>query len=100
MSTRSCIMLKVRKEDIGKVMKFDNTKVKVLLGDANQDGKVSLRDASLALKVTVKKATLTDKGTLAADVDGNGNVTAADSLAIQRFDIGIASGDIGKTVEK
>ncbi|MBQ2604887.1 MAG: starch-binding protein [Clostridia bacterium] len=77
-----------------------DTKVKVLLGDANQDGKVSLRDASLALKVTVKKATLTDKGTLAADVDGNGNVTAADSLAIQRFDIGIASGDIGKTVEK
>ena len=33
MSTRSCIMLKVRKEDIGKVMKFDNTKVKVLNWD-------------------------------------------------------------------
>ncbi|MBQ1517834.1 MAG: dockerin type I repeat-containing protein, partial [Clostridia bacterium] len=77
-----------------------DTKVKVLNGDANQDGKVNLRDASLALKVSVKKATLDEKAKLAADVDGNGSVTAADSLAIQRFDIGIDSNDIGKTVEK
>ncbi|MBQ2153038.1 MAG: starch-binding protein, partial [Clostridia bacterium] len=77
-----------------------DTKVKVLNGDANQDGKVNIRDASLALKVSVKKATLDEKAKLAADVDGNGSVTAADSLAIQRFDIGIDSNDIGKTVEK
>ena len=77
-----------------------DTKIKVLNGDANQDGKVYLRDASLALKVSVKKATLDEKAKLAADVDGNGSVTAADSLAIQRFDIGIDSNDIGKTVEK
>jgi len=77
-----------------------DTKVKVLNGDANQDGKVNLRDASITLKAVVSKAKLTDKGKLAADVDGNGSVDSKDSLAIQRFDIGINSNDIGKTVEK
>ena len=74
-------------------------KVKVLVGDANQDGKVSLRDASFALKATVGKATFSGNGEKAADVDGDGSVTAGDSLAIQRYDIGIASNSIGEKKE-
>lgn len=43
MSTRSCIILKVRKEDIGKVMKFDYSKLPIPLSswqDKDRDGKV------------------------------------------------------------
>ncbi|MBQ1463228.1 MAG: starch-binding protein [Ruminococcus sp.] len=75
-------------------------KVKVLVGDANQDGKVSLRDASLALKASVGNAKLSTNAALAADADGDGTVSSADALAIQKYDVGIASGNIGKTVEK
>lgn len=73
-------------------------KISVLSGDANQDGAVTLRDASVALKSTVGKATFTGNGKTAADVDGSGDVTSADALAIQRYDIGIASNSIGKTI--
>ena len=77
----------------------DVKKTTVLSGDANQDGKVTLRDASLTLKATVGKATLNSTAKAAADVDGDTKVTAADSLAIQRYDIGIASNSIGSKVE-
>lgn len=76
-----------------------DTKVKVLLGDANEDGKVSLRDASLALKASVRMAQLTDYGKLAADVNSDGSVDAQDVVIIQRYDIGLVDGDVGKTVE-
>lgn len=74
--------------------------VKVLSGDANQDGKVTLRDASLTLKASVGKATLTGNGKTAADIDESMTITSADAVAIQRYDIGIASKNIGKTVEQ
>lgn len=41
MSTRSCIMLKVRKEDIGKIVKFDNTKVNVVEWNEGAKDKVA-----------------------------------------------------------
>jgi len=43
MGTRSCIILKVRKEDIGKVLKFDSKKLPVKLAswiDKDSEGKV------------------------------------------------------------
>ncbi len=76
------------------------TEVEILLGDANEDGKVNLRDASLTLKAVVKKAELTGKAFAAGDVDGNNQITAADSLEIQRFDVGYPSNTIGTTVKK
>jgi alpha-amylase len=76
------------------------TQVDVLMGDANQDGKVSLRDASLVLKAAVKKTELTGAAFAAGDVDSNGQITAADSLAIQRYDIGYPSDTIGTKVKK
>ena len=76
------------------------TEVDVLMGDSNQDGKINLRDASLALKAAVKKTTLTGKAFVAGDVDSNSQITAADSLAIQRYDIGYPSDTIGKSIKK
>lgn len=77
-----------------------STEVNVLMGDVNEDNKVNLRDASLALKAAVKKTNLQGKAFAAADVDSNQQITAADSLAIQRFDIGYPSDVIGTTVKK
>ncbi len=75
-------------------------KITVLCGDANQDGAVSLRDASFTLKASVDKATFKKNGKTAADVDGDGVITTSDALAIQRYDIGIASNKIGSKVTK
>lgn len=75
-------------------------KVKVLSGDANQDGKVSLRDASIVLKASANKATLDSKGELAADVNDDRKINSLDAVSIQRYDLGIDSYSIGKTVEK
>ena len=77
-----------------------NKEISVLMGDANQDGKINLRDASLALKAAVNKTKLEGAAFVAADVDGNSKVTAADSLEIQRYDIGYPSNVIGTTVKK
>jgi alpha-amylase len=77
-----------------------STEVSVLMGDVNGDNKVSLRDASLVLKAAVKKSQLSGTAFAAGDVDSNSQITAADSLAIQRYDIGYPHDVIGKTVKK
>ncbi len=77
-----------------------NKEISVLMGDANQDGKINLRDASLTLKAAVNKAKLEGAAFVAGDVDSNEKITAADSLEIQRYDIGYPSNVIGTTVKK
>ena len=77
-----------------------DTTVTVLSGDATQDGKVNLRDASMVQKAVAGSKNLTGKAKLAADVDGNDKLTASDAVAIQRYDIDIASYSIGKNVER
>ena len=75
-------------------------KTKVLSGDVNGDSKVNLRDASFTLKCVLHKAEMNDLGRLAADVNNDNNVTATDSLCIQRYDIDIMSFNIGEYVYK
>ena len=64
----------------------------VLAGDANCDGKVSIADAAAIFQCLANsdKYSLSEQGKKNADVSGNGDgITAADALAIQKFDAGI-----------
>ncbi len=63
-----------------------------LAGDANCDGKVSIADAAAIFQCLANsdKYSLSEQGKKNADVSGNGDgITAADALAIQKFDAGI-----------
>jgi hypothetical protein len=63
-----------------------------LAGDANCDGKVSIADAAAIFQCLANsdKYSLSEQGKKNADVAGNGDgITAADALAIQKFDAGI-----------
>lgn len=65
---------------------------KGLAGDANCDGKVSIADAAAIFQCLANsdKYSLSEQGKKNADVSGNGDgITAADALAIQKFDAGI-----------
>lgn len=57
-------------------------------GDANNDGEVDIADATLILQHigNADKYALSLQGAYNADIDGNGDVTALDSLAIQKID--------------
>lgn len=59
-------------------------------GDADCSGEISISDALLALRFTMGTAQLSEQGTLAADMNGNGFVTATDALEILRLAMGIA----------
>ena len=63
-----------------------------LAGDANCDGVVSIADAAAIFQSigNPDKYALSEQGVKNADVSGNGDgITAADALAIQKFDAGI-----------
>ena len=65
---------------------------KGLAGDANCDGVVSIADAAAIFQSigNPDKYALSEQGVKNADVSGNGDgITAADALAIQKFDAGI-----------
>lgn len=60
----------------------------ILYGDANCDNKVTVADSVAILQHIANrdKFALSDKGMIAADVDGVPGVTANDSLYIQKYD--------------
>ena len=65
--------------------------VKVLYGDANDDGVVTSADAALVLRSLVGLSTITEKGMINADVapDFDGVPNSADAAAILRYVVGI-----------
>lgn len=64
-----------------------------LKGDANMDGKVSISDAVLIMQAlsNPNDFQMTEQGSKNADVNGDGGVTTADALEIQKYDIGLPS---------
>ncbi|MBR5512810.1 MAG: RICIN domain-containing protein [Ruminococcus sp.] len=70
------------------------TPVEVLAGDANCDGVVSIADAAAIFQCigNSDKYALSEQGEKNADVSGGGDgITAADAIAIQKFDAGLIS---------
>lgn len=55
-----------------------------LIGDVNDDGKVSAADARTALRISAQLDIPTQEQLIAADVNGDGRITAADARLILR----------------
>ena len=55
-----------------------------MIGDVNNDGKITAADARLALRISAKIDTPTEYQAKAADWDGNGKITAMDARSILR----------------
>lgn len=64
--------------------------VTILLGDINEDGKVSLLDAVLAQKYSIGLGTLTSKQIAEGDVNSDGSVNLLDAVILQKYAIQIA----------
>lgn len=67
---------------------------RILIGDANQDGRVEIADATLILQSLTGNSAyqLTEPGKLAADVNFDGVVTEDDALLIQQLDARVING--------
>ncbi len=59
-------------------------KLEYVLGDANNDGKITAADARFALRVAANLEKSTDELLVLADIDGNGKITASDARTILR----------------
>lgn len=62
-----------------------------VLGDTNQDGKISSADARQVLRYAVKLETPSKMMMTVADVDGNGTVDTNDARLVLRYAVGIIS---------
>ncbi|MGN0452402.1 MAG: starch-binding protein [Ruminococcus sp.] len=62
---------------------------KILLGDADLDGKVNVKDATAIQKQVANIITFDDTATLCADADLDGRVNVKDATVIQKFIAGI-----------
>jgi len=58
---------------------------KYLLGDGDQDGKISVKDATVVQKHVAKIISLQGKALKSADADGDGKVTVKDATVIQKY---------------
>ncbi|MCD7828652.1 MAG: dockerin type I domain-containing protein [Clostridiales bacterium] len=56
-----------------------------IMGDLNDDGRVSASDARIALRISAKLETATDAQLIAGDVNGDGKLSASDARMILRF---------------
>ncbi len=65
---------------------------KLILGDADADGKVNIKDATAIQKHIANLITLTEDGYGVADVDASGSVNIKDATAIQKHIAGIDTG--------
>lgn len=67
---------------------------RILIGDANQDGRVTIADSTAILQSLVNPDDygLSEKGTIAADVNFDGVVTEDDALLIQQLDARVING--------
>lgn len=82
--------------DIGFICEYEAEEPKILLGDANEDDKVSIQDATTIQKHIASILTLSEDGCTLADVDASGDINIKDATAIQKHIAGIDTGyDIG-----
>lgn len=82
-------------DDRGNELKEDYvTATPILIGDANQDERVTIADSTAILQSlgNPDKYGLSEKGTIAADVNFDGKVTNEDALLIQKLDAGLING--------
>lgn len=83
--------------DRGNNLTIDDKNIKIipiLMGDANQDGRVEIADATLILQSLTGNSAyqLNENGKLAADVNFDGVVTEDDALLIQQLDARVING--------
>jgi len=73
---------------------------KYLLGDADQDGKITVKDATKIQKHVAKILTLTGTVLKAADTDGDGKTTVKDASVVQKFvaKISVPNSKIGQLI--
>ncbi|MEG2348494.1 MAG: dockerin type I domain-containing protein [Clostridia bacterium] len=72
----------IQQKDVQLITKFpveDPTMVINILGDINNDGKVTLDDYKIVLDTVAGKITLNNRQAARADVDGDKNITAMDA---------------------
>jgi hypothetical protein len=67
---------------------LEEAAAQILLGDINQDKSINAVDALLALQISVGKKVVTPPQMEAADVDGDGWITAKDGLLILKRAVG------------
>ena len=70
--------------------------VKVLIGDADQDGFVDGGDATTILKYNVGSVELVGDGQAAADADQDGFVDGGDATAILKYNVGVVDSSTEK----
>ena len=72
-----------------------------IIGDVDNDGRITSADALLVLRNSVGLEFFSDEVKKLADVDKDGKITSADSLDILRYSVGLSrNNDIGKTLVK
>ena len=85
------------------VLASSNNTKEELIGDVNQDGKLTKEDVELILKFATNEKTPTETQKTLADVNGDGNITAVDARKVlQKLSTSIV-GDVnqdGKLTEK
>ena len=69
-----------------------------IIGDIDNDGKVTSADSLLILRQSVGLEHFTDIQIELADVDGDGKITSADALEVLRASVGLST--VGKIGEK
>lgn len=65
--------------------------ISYMVGDADQDGRVSLSDVIEIQRHMVLLLTLTGDAALAADVNGDGRISSMDAILIQQYAVGITT---------
>ena len=58
--------------------------VEIVVGDANNDSKLTVSDAAFIARTLAKRETIDVKTNPAADFNGDGKVTVSDAAAIAR----------------
>lgn len=77
---------------IGFICEYEVEEPKILLGDANEDDKVSIQDATAIQKHIASIITLSEDGCTLADVDASDDINIKDATAIQKYIAGIETG--------
>lgn len=72
----------------------DNPVNSYIMGDLNNDGKITASDALVVLRASVGERKLSDIESKLADVNNDGKILASDALLILRYSVGIPDIDI------
>ncbi len=72
----------------------------VLIGDANQDGKITIEDATAIQRSLAETLVLSDDGKKAADCNGDGRISIKDATVLQKFlaEYTTGTGNVGRRI--